>query len=277
MREYQSWTELIKNIPTWVKGALGFITLIIGFIILLRNNLYLGMTVIVVVMLITLLFLSIYAGFAKTKPLIYGGKGVYRYEKYRGWAVFGVFISLVLIVIIFLSEPTRYFIVIAFDGTPTPTATLTATPIPTPTATAMPIPRPTVTLRGSPLYVREAINIVEEANTDLKRVLLDMSNDWLKLKKYWCGPQAWDKMDNFVRNMKNDYGISVSAIYTPTDALVKGPEDKPSVEQTETWTYTSVEGHQKTETRFYTYGLRKTGDEKQSYCINTYLYSETLP
>lgn len=206
----------------------------------------------------------------------------HRYDRYRSWAMLGILISVALFSIAFLCEPIRSFIVIAFSDMPTPNATLTATSIPTVMATPTPPPtstlrHPTATLRGAPLHVREAINLVEEANANLRRTLLYMGSDWQHLKRYWCGTQAWYKINTFLNNIKDDYGIRVSAIYTPTDAFASGIEESPFVDQTETWTYIGAGGQQKTEGRLVLYTLRKTGDEKQKYCIEKYLYSELLP
>ncbi len=123
MNENRNWTDLIKSLSTQITATIGLISLIIGFVSLLQGNLYLGATVSGATVLIALLCLCIYVAFAKIPPRISGGKGIYRFESYRSWALVGIGFIFALIIGLFMAKPSQTFIIIAFLGTPTPTAT----------------------------------------------------------------------------------------------------------------------------------------------------------
>lgn len=140
MDRQQKWIEAIKNLPTWVGGAIGLATAIISFVVLLQKNYYLGTVILGLLLLVAMLCLCIYLAFAKTPPLVAGGKGVYRFEKYRLWALVGIGLVITITVIMLAYRPSRSFIVVAFRGTAT--ATTMSTPAPTPTSTFTRTPTP---------------------------------------------------------------------------------------------------------------------------------------
>lgn len=156
MLDHQDWTDRIKNIPTWSKSALGFITLVIGFVVLVRGNIYLGVSILVAIALIAFLLTCTYVAFSKIPPKIEGGKGFYRYEKYRGLALAGIIVSLILLIMGFSVEPSRSFIAVAFNGTSTPTSIPTAISTATPTATPIPSPTSTPSL-SSQVYLHSLL------------------------------------------------------------------------------------------------------------------------
>lgn len=129
MNDSQGWIELIVKLPNWVKGTIGFITLVVGFIIGIRNNFQLTIFVVAALFLLTLLALSVYVLFARTKPLLPGGRGVNKYEKYRSFGKVGIFVIPIVMAFFIMYLPSQSFIMQAIFGTPTPTPT--ATPQPT--------------------------------------------------------------------------------------------------------------------------------------------------
>lgn len=166
MSKQQKWVEWIRKSPGWTLGAIGLISAIVTFLISFKDNFHLVATVTITACFLALLLLCIYLAFAKTQPLVYGGRGVYRFEKGRHWAIVGIALIPVLSGAILVSYPGRNFVAIAVFGTPTPTATATATltltivptdaptatatPTSTPTATATPTPTPTATATQTP-------------------------------------------------------------------------------------------------------------------------------
>lgn len=151
MENQQKWIDSIKNLPTWVSGAIGLATVIISFVVLVRENYYLGITIIGGLLLVAIFCLCIYLVFAKTPPLIEGGKGVYRFEKHRPLAVLGSSLVFLIIGAIFTLESSRSYIVIAFNGTATPTVIATIMPSPTKTTSATQMPSLIPTLTATPL------------------------------------------------------------------------------------------------------------------------------
>jgi hypothetical protein len=145
MNEKPDWIKWIRQSPSWLRAAIGLATVVIGFAVLVQSNYYLGITVSVALLLATLFLLCMYLIFARTTPLIEGGRGVYRYERLRPWAM-GVAVLVVgLTVTAVALEPSRSFIRVALVGTPTPTPTLTPTGTSTPTSTPTPTSTSTLT------------------------------------------------------------------------------------------------------------------------------------
>jgi hypothetical protein len=150
MNEEQRWFDLIKNLPNWVKASIGIVTLIIGYISLFQSNFNLVVTVSVATVLVALLGFSLYVVFAKTPPLIDGGRGVYRFQKYRPLAIAMIVIILLVFLILISVKSSQSFVIVAFIGTSTPTPTLTPTNTRTPTSTITPTFTPTSTLTPTP-------------------------------------------------------------------------------------------------------------------------------
>jgi hypothetical protein len=163
MSKQQEWIEWVRKSPGWILGAIGLISAIVTFLISFKDNFHLVAFVTIATGCLALLFLCIYLRFAKTPPLVHGGRGVYRFGKGRRWALVGIVLIPVLSGAVLASDPGRDFVEIAVFGTPIPAATATATlaptmeptdtsiatatstPIPTATATSTPIPTATAT------------------------------------------------------------------------------------------------------------------------------------
>jgi hypothetical protein len=138
MKEQQKWTEWIRNVPKWVKGVIGLIAAIVTFVLFFRKNFHLVTTISGTLFLGILLYLCLYWAFARTRPLVAGGKGVFRFENHRPWAFVGIGFIVGVSSAILAFEPGRSFIATAFVGTATPTPTPSPTSIAT--STSMPCP-----------------------------------------------------------------------------------------------------------------------------------------
>ena len=112
MSKQKDWIESIRRLPAFVQGAIGLLTLIIGFVVLFRDNVYLSVTVSSALILIATFLLCIYLVFAKTPPLVEGGRGVYRFEGYRILALVGIFFVLILVTVLLVTESSRSFVII---------------------------------------------------------------------------------------------------------------------------------------------------------------------
>jgi len=122
MDKNQKWIDWIKGLPAWVTGTIGLATAIISFVVLFQQRCYTATVVLALLFASAILCLCIYIAFAKTPPLIEGGKGVYRHENLRPWAIAGVFVILLAVVSSLVFKPSRSFIATAFIGTATPTS-----------------------------------------------------------------------------------------------------------------------------------------------------------
>lgn len=121
MSERQRWIEAIKKLPAWVSGAISLATAIIGFVLFLQGNSQLGVTILGILFVVVLFLLFMYVAFAKTPPLIEGGKGIYRFEKYRTWALIGIGFVIGLTSAVLILKPSRSFVASAITGRATPT------------------------------------------------------------------------------------------------------------------------------------------------------------
>lgn len=167
----QQWIEWIKKFPDWVKATIGLVTIIIGFVIAFRTDYYLSILVVGTLILVSLLFLFIYLAFTKTPPLVEGGKGVHRYEKYRPIAFVGILIIILIICSLIALRPSRSFVITALAGTatsqPTPTTIPTPTTTPTSTPTTTPTPTPTTTPTIEPVLTIPQ-TLLSKSNTDYR-------------------------------------------------------------------------------------------------------------
>lgn len=116
MGDQQKWIEAARKSPGWVSGGISLATAVIGFVLLLQGNVQLGVTVLGVLLTALLLFGLAYVAFARTTPLIEGGRGVYRFEKYRLWALVGLGLVVGLVIAVLLFRESRLFIVAAITG-----------------------------------------------------------------------------------------------------------------------------------------------------------------
>jgi len=120
MNNQRDWIEYILKWPSWIKGSIGLVTLIIGFVILFRNNLYLSITISIAVTLLTVFCYTIYLAFSKKESTILGAGRVYRFPRYRNIALIVMAIILVLVVILLANSSSQAFVFVTFVGTPTP-------------------------------------------------------------------------------------------------------------------------------------------------------------
>jgi len=131
MEKQKDWIERIKDLPGWIKGVISITTLIITFVILFRDNLYLSTTVSVAIVLTSAFCFSLYVVFSRRESKILGGGRVYRYgSSQRRVALVVVILSPVVAASLLVYKPTRSWTEIALAGTPAPisTSTPTATP-----------------------------------------------------------------------------------------------------------------------------------------------------
>ncbi|MCB9100465.1 MAG: tetratricopeptide repeat protein [Anaerolineales bacterium] len=142
MTNMQYWIELLKKLPSAAKTAIGVVTLVLTFVFLVLQNVYLSVTVVIVLTLLSALVLSIYVAFSRKESPIQPERYIYRFSRYRPLAFTGIIIIPLLIIILIAYKPTRSFGTIAFVGTAT--VTPTATPLPTVTSTSTNTPTPTV-------------------------------------------------------------------------------------------------------------------------------------
>jgi hypothetical protein len=132
MDERQNWVDRLVRIPNWIKAVAGFVTVLVSFIILARDNYHLVIVVLVFSLLFFILGVFIYVLFSKTPPLIEGGQGVYRFSSFRPWALAGIILVILIIFSTIIIQPTREFIVLSFVGTPTVTQSPISSVLPNP-------------------------------------------------------------------------------------------------------------------------------------------------
>ena len=118
MADFPSLFRWIKRYPKQVIGFITFITGVAGFIILFRDNQQLIVVTISTAIFITVWLISLRIAFAKTAPLIEGGKGVYKYPSFRLIALINSFFIMPLVgTLLIFPENNRQYFVEAFSGT----------------------------------------------------------------------------------------------------------------------------------------------------------------
>ena len=120
MHEDHDWFDKLSSLPAWIKGSIALATALIGFIILFRENIYLSITVTVLLLLGTLFLGSIYVAKARNDPLIPEAEGVYRYNRLRPWAIILAIATPIIALVLLALQPSRSFVQVAMFGTPTP-------------------------------------------------------------------------------------------------------------------------------------------------------------
>lgn len=128
MDNQQRWIEVIKKLPVWTSGTISLVTALIGFALLLQGERRLGITILAIVGVAALFIAGAYVAFARTPPLVSGGRGVYRFEKYRPWALVGIGFVLGFVTALLLSEQNRTFVLVAFLGSENPAVTAAQAP-----------------------------------------------------------------------------------------------------------------------------------------------------
>lgn len=123
--------DWIKQLPTWVKGTIAFLSAVIGFITLFLKNVYLSLTVSVVTALVAAFAFCVYLAFSKEQSTTPGGRSAYRFPQYRRLGLSGLLVVPLLSATLIAVGQTRNVAVMAFVGTATPisTATTVFTPV----------------------------------------------------------------------------------------------------------------------------------------------------
>jgi len=116
MQNNNKWIAWILESPTWLKGAIGLITAIITFALLFRSNYHLAVVVSGGLLIFTLFFSSLCVAFSRTPPLIEGGRGVYRYQNMRPWALGTSIFTILTSTAIFVFKPSRAFVIEGITG-----------------------------------------------------------------------------------------------------------------------------------------------------------------
>lgn len=137
------WTG---KIPDWIKGTVALITAVVLFIVFVRENLYLTTTVTASLILLIPFICSFYFAFSKKESEFGKNIFVWRFPERRKAAFIIMGLVLVIVLISFIIEPSRSFIIASVVGTSIPTPTRTDTPTSTPTSTNTPTSTLTITL-----------------------------------------------------------------------------------------------------------------------------------
>lgn len=105
--------EWLKQIPNWLKGGIGLVTIVVSFVLLLQNNLRLGVVVIAGLVLASCAGLFAYLAFARD---LTRRTESYRFPRYRPLGLIGFPVVLILTIGAIAFEPTRSFVVAALSG-----------------------------------------------------------------------------------------------------------------------------------------------------------------
>ena len=89
--------EWMRKLPAWIGGAIAFVTAVVSFVKMLRGEFYLGITILGILILVGLFFVS----FAKIESDVLPGRRIYRFGKYRTWAIVGI-VLVVLMIFLYL-------------------------------------------------------------------------------------------------------------------------------------------------------------------------------
>ena len=116
MKERNDWVHQFKKIPDWIKGAIGLIITLGGFVVAFRNDPYLYAVLLGLSILIGLLYAFTYIAFARM-PASRGRRSAFKFERYRRLAIAGNVILTILTLIILNSTVGRTYLTFAFQGT----------------------------------------------------------------------------------------------------------------------------------------------------------------
>ena len=86
-QDNQKLVNWIKELPVWIKGTIGFITVVVGFVLLWRDNPNIVPPVLLGLFVVGGLLGSLYVAFKRTEPLIERGVGTWQYPYLRRWAI----------------------------------------------------------------------------------------------------------------------------------------------------------------------------------------------
>lgn len=121
MQKHGTWLETIKKLPAWIKGMIGFVSLVIGFVVLFRENFHISVTVSIAIAFFALFYLAVFFAFSKKDPAALRKKRVYRFPRARPWALVSLALLPLLLILLVTVKGTRSFAINAFIGTPTAT------------------------------------------------------------------------------------------------------------------------------------------------------------
>jgi tetratricopeptide (TPR) repeat protein len=136
------WLSQLSN---WTKGTIATVTSIVGFVLLVRANYHLSIVAFISVLLAACCYGFIHLFTRRNVDENGQPTSTYRYDPYRPWALLGLGITLLAVVLLLIAPPSRSFVTIALVGTPIPTSTPAATATPLVVATATPLAFATAT------------------------------------------------------------------------------------------------------------------------------------
>jgi hypothetical protein len=88
----RNWLDSIKKLPGWITGFIAFVTAVVGFVKLWQGDTGLVTTVLLAIGVGGGTLGCAYLAFKRTPPLVEGGKGTWKYARWRPWALAGLFI-----------------------------------------------------------------------------------------------------------------------------------------------------------------------------------------
>lgn len=153
--------ETIDKYYKWIMAGIGGLTVIISFIALVRENIQLAVVIVIISLFLVSAIICIQVRTTQKVSVIDPPRKIFAYEKrFRDFALLGLVIIPVIILMLLIPKNNRKFVKEAFIGTPTFTPTFTFTPTETSTVT------PTSTQTISPLpSSTEIISIRTETPT----------------------------------------------------------------------------------------------------------------
>lgn len=180
-----NFLKWLKNLPTSIRNLIGFVTTLVAFIVLIRTNLHVGISVTVLVLWLLLVWGLLTIVLSKNNAERRGlvpqpGKAVYKYSRWHPWGIAGLFLAGVMMVALIWYAPTRNVAKYALLGTPTsspaPTATATITATPGPPDLTMLVTTPNgddfCWVIDEYVYMRERSVIDIAVNNNSDRVVL---------------------------------------------------------------------------------------------------------
>lgn len=177
----------MRKLTSWLSGAVGIISAIFSIVFLFQKDFSIAI-IFAIGFLIILLLAFLYIAFAKTPPLVAGGKGVYRFAPYGHLSLIGIGLIVGLVVAVLVFEPSRSFIALSLTGkatpSPTPTVTVTVTPTLASTSTSdvSMVLDELDNLRNEIAVLQQRINVLEQSlpvtatNTRQAQVLEDINS-----------------------------------------------------------------------------------------------------
>lgn len=117
MNEKKDWIDTIRKIPDWIKGIIGLIIALAGFVITYRNDHYLYSTLLGFVIFTSLFCALTYVAFARS-PSPFGGKGAFKYDRFRRLAIVGNFGLIAIAALILNTNIAKTYLRYSIEGPP---------------------------------------------------------------------------------------------------------------------------------------------------------------